>query len=126
MFLVTDGNYSDYHNVAIFSTREKAEEFISEIYSFSRWNDGGRIEEMILDEIEESHKYITVGMFKDGTVQDTYPSLSEKPVITNYKFWKHSEQMEIAVPTDNIEKAIKVANEYRTRLIAEDKWGVIN
>lgn len=44
IFLVTDGEYSDYHIEGAFSTKEKAKTFIS--------NNSGCIEELLIDKLE--------------------------------------------------------------------------
>lgn len=52
IYLVTEGEYSDYHVAAVFSTREKAEAYLADLSAFgSMCRNVYAIEEMPLDEM---------------------------------------------------------------------------
>lgn len=51
IFMVTDGEYSDYHIKGAFSTKKKAENFINDF--------GGRIEEVLIDQLENTSNVST-------------------------------------------------------------------
>lgn len=48
IFLVTDGEYSDYHVEGAFSLKRKAEDFISKF--------GGEVKEILVDELENTRQ----------------------------------------------------------------------
>jgi hypothetical protein len=48
VYVVTSGSYSDYHIVAVFSTREQAEEFAA---TYNRSYDSNQVEEFVLNEV---------------------------------------------------------------------------
>lgn len=120
VYVVTDGDYSDYHIVGVFSTKEAAEA--------SR---GGDVEEWQLDAIPPRSANLAVykvDMWRDGDVRDA----RKYGGTMNYR----SPKVEVYMSgTDNPDKpdtahicvfcwarddlhAIKIANECRAQLIA--------
>jgi len=128
IYVVTDGDYSDYHICGIFSDPEKAEE-AKNLYSGNR--DEARIEEYTLDFIPcypQGLLYWCVEMDRDGNSTcnrrsvgnyniesecpdgfDWQPCGDEKHVM--FHMWAKDEM-----------HAVKIANEHRTQLIATNKW----
>jgi hypothetical protein len=133
VFIVTEGKYSDYEIVAVFSTREKAEEFLSA-------NKYGQIEVFDIDPEfwapPDGMELWSLVMEKDGRVeyiQTRFNSPFNNSYATKYKLvdagrrshkpgsgrvyslkwegWAKSE-----------EHAIKAANEVRAQLIANNEW----
>ncbi len=132
VYIVTYGDYSAFHNVAAFSSKEKAEKFRT-LYEF---ND--RIEVFELNE----HKRQTRPDLVPYTVWMTYEGEGEAYeedlysfVTGEYQFedetevkercpWEESPSLELRckVLARDKEHALKITNERRAQLIALDKW----
>lgn len=135
VFLVSEGSYSDYHIVAAFSTRRKAQQYVrqekqlrqktSNVYL--HLNNIG-IQEYALDSPPTAILVTWVYMLKDGTVtyiervvvSDRYRDSDGRPA--GYVFFD-GEIMRTSVATEDEATAVKVANERRSMLLAADKWG---
>jgi hypothetical protein len=142
IYICTDGDYSDYHIEAVFSTREKAEEWLLSrtvklIDPYAEdWGGPviptsvrGQIEEYDLDApIPETVVFDDVQMNYDGTVSSVsshfYNPSSWMPndhINGTYGYAIfHVKRVNRDLPEK--ERAIKIANERRTRLIAEGIW----
>jgi len=126
VYLVTSGTYSDYGVNAVFSTEEKAKEWIG--HAINQYY----IEEFDLDNFEDRRvKGFNVRMDRDGncTVSVTTMSINDKPKYFSISNWdKRKNQMDIRIMTDDEETAVKVANEKRTQAIASNdfKTGTYN
>jgi len=122
IYIVSDGNYSDYHIKGIYSTREKAE-YAKELYLAEN-----EIWETTLDYLPEHPNnclpwYVT--MDSEGNVTN---SGREDPAVISGSKWGAYYLKEEGVKklqfvfkmwaTDE-EHAIKIASEYRRRLLAE-------
>jgi hypothetical protein len=123
IYIITAGDYSDYHIVTVFSTKELAEAYIE------RWGKGydARIEEWNVDGVnpyQHPHlDFFRVGMWSNGDLMwshplsppaepledQIYPTANGRKYIYVY-CWARDEQ-----------HAIKIANERRTRAIAEGR-----
>lgn len=124
IYIVTKGEYSDYRIRGVFTDREKADKFLDSITT--KYGDN-TIEEWDanIPDSPKSYKYFFVKMSKSGDV---------KYVCTSYYFsskeeisFRFSEELMFSYQFAKDEKhAVKIANERRTRLIAENKWGVDN
>jgi hypothetical protein len=125
IFLLTDGEYSDYHIIGAFSTEKKAQKYIDMQKRIDKYHYPS-IEEFTLDEYnpivisEVIMRYDgeviavrqSVGSIAD-TGFDAYTfdnELTKKSIIWN-------------VHTKIKERAIKVVNEKRAQLIAMNIWG---
>ena len=123
VYVVTEGIYSDYRIKAIFSTSEEAAAFASVLGS-----DAG-VEEWPIDNPPTLHTYTEVVMGKDGMVYEVNQSCYDydgvlKELAPSFEVlgdaWSHFLIHE--VETADEERAIKVTNELRTRLLAENIW----
>lgn len=108
VYVVTDGCYSDYHIVAVFSTKEKSEEYIA--YHGTNY----RMEEYSLDkefEREESVWCVSIDM-QDGTASACRLNyyFEEVNTCTIEECGQHS--IYFYVIADTSKKAIKVAHEH--------------
>ena len=137
VYAVTCGIYSDYRVEAIFTTKDKAKEFMEYIPS----DDYNDIEEyelnpMSVDLVKQGYQLWIIHMRKDGTVE----------VIREYKLgpygaseankpniWKRTKAPAfVNKPTCDVlidivwakskEHAIKIANEHRTQMIANNQF----
>lgn len=110
IYIVTSGNYSDYHIDAVFSTKNKAESYIQQ------HGTGYRIEEYDLDEEVVNKKQIWSVAFniKDKSLEIASPTM--------YKIDKYKDTcivrecgfdsyIEFIVESDNMDKAKKIASE---------------
>ena len=118
VYVVTDGNYSDFHICAISSTPEKGEEARRLLRADS-------IDEWEVDNLPEHPKdclYWRVRMWRDGNDTTVFPSgppsmPDERDVLVcrdNSRFyfvWARDE-----------EHAIKIVNEKRVQAIADGSW----
>lgn len=139
IYVVTDGEYSDYHVEAIFDDESLARSFVEAT------GDNMRIEEYELNPHEHSlrdgYAYYQVKMHRNGDVH----SVEKTSNITDCKEsrseieWEHSwygtdsrkseyeySDLDIVLSAfvmgKSEEHAIKIANEYRAHLIATDEW----
>ena len=127
VYVVTEGYYSDYKILAVFSTREKAERYIKLCQKYRDLLNSLEIEEFELDREPEEYVYTFVRMNRDGnvievrkTVLDSWlASAWNDPANVNCDVYGN---MYLYVRTDDVKKAIKVANEIRTMLIATGRW----
>lgn len=123
VYLATKGSYSDYRVLGVFTTREKAQERLdankTEVYA-----DDGSIEEFHLDQngyLPGHLKFAHVRMSRNGETMEIkvepYGYLSEDSWFGDQKSerWFH-------MMARDTEHAIKIANERRTQLIADNKW----
>lgn len=123
IYIVTQGDYSDCRNIGVFTSREKAEAA-----------GGDTVEEWLLDNVQGApghYDYFFLVMNRDGAVhssQTTIPfgeiedpcPVQQWPSGKNplYGCW------EFHVWATDLTHAIKIVNEQRAQLIAENKWGV--
>ena len=124
VYVVTDGVYSDYTIRAIFSVREEADAYADKLASHDV-----NVEEWPIDNPPTIHTYTEVVMGKDGMVYETnqyhydYDGVL-KELVPSFEVsgdaWSHFLIHE--VETADEERAIKVTNELRTRLLAENIW----
>ena len=122
IYIVSDGDYSDYHIIGIYSTREKAE------YAKSLYLSENKIWETTLDYLPEHPNGCLpyfVRMDSEGNVK--HSGREDPDVISGCKWGAYYlkeegvEKLEFFFKmwaTDE-EHAIKIASEYRRRLLAE-------
>lgn len=122
VYIVTSGSYSDYGIDAVFSTRDLAKKYISSLNS-SRFHEFV-IETWDLDshkeELRKGFKLFFVRMDKQGNTQEIEHSDHEG----NYEdpaFDVDSNLISFVLAKDETH-AIKIVNERRIRLIAENSW----
>ena len=122
VYLVTAGDYSDYHVVAAFSSMELAEAFRARL---PRPHDAW-IQSYPLDAGHRWGHLVTVLMARDGRVLNTYRTWGEVGQ-SNYRlleFYKGQERRVLCVDaqTEDEESAVKTCNETRAQLIAANIW----
>lgn len=125
VYIVTSGVYSDYGIEAVFSSVEKAQAFIDKgkkkgEYG-SEYNDA-HIEEYELDRPEEDWCTITVRMGKDGDVKEWYFNYNGE---SGFLCFDINKNLVWGVKTDDETRAIKVVNEKRIQILAQDLWNKI-
>ena len=122
LYLVSDGTYSDYAVIGIYSTLELAER------ARLLFATDNSIEDYELDDIPETPPGLLpylVRMDRNGNTTDDPcrvsvggGELSEpKPVSISY-----GDAYSFEVWADSIEHAVKIANEKRLQLIATNQW----
>jgi len=122
VFIVISGSYSDYHLVGIYSTKEKAE-YAKKLYASN--ND---IEEYVIDDFSDTLPkglfLYEVNMYKNGNVHSTYLK-DYRDVRYKWQCYiraKNNGYVAFNVFAKNKKNALKIANEYRTGLIANNQW----
>lgn len=118
IYVVTSGVYSDYRICGMFTKKENAELLASKVY------DDNDIEEWETDipmDIKNKQYYF-VRMKRDGETLEVHKdNFSGTKTTINYGFDNNSNMYLNCFAKDEIH-AVKIANEKRTQLIAEDKW----
>lgn len=134
VFVVASGEYSDYRVDGIFDTRELAEEFIREFPE----TDCGGVEEWPInpgiDEVRQGRNPYRVLMLRDGTTESVHIIERSRYALRDIPYiWRRSTAPAYrgkGIPdclsgtfwgTDQ-QHAVKIANEKRTRMIAEGLW----
>ena len=120
VYIVTAGEYSDYHIEQVFSQETPAREYAKRTrasageYDFAKKS--ARVEIYAVDDLAPlPWKYVT--MRRDGVVDSVGDGSDNEDYING------DEVLGVFfVQTDSSECAIKVASERRAQLIAEDQW----
>jgi hypothetical protein len=127
VYLVTDGEYSDYHIVAAFSTRKGAAAF--------RKKTGGQVEEYTLDapytakELQaRGYKTYCFEMKEDGSLR--YEPREEHGTAPASTFqmrraFDHDAEVHVLyclVLAKSVKAAVKIANEKRAQIVALNQW----
>jgi hypothetical protein len=120
VYIVTHGDYSDYSICAVFSTRDKAEEYIQQ------HGNTFRIEEYSLDEhVEQSEIWIVeIGISAHNVKQcescsDSWSSERvDKFRIFEPVFRNNEWSIKMLLRSDSMNRAIKVANERVAQIVA--------
>jgi len=122
VYVVTTGDYSDYHIEAIFSTKELADEYVR------RGGDEYEVDEWELD-TPIPDALIRVSMFLDGRVDSVDHVIVKEIKGSSEGFYMFTESFNgdvvliWYVKTDSEERAIKVVNEKRIQILALGIWG---
>jgi len=142
VYVVTHGSYSDYQIDGIFSTKEKAQEFIDylvnnkdyiedNIMDFEYgYGDEFNIEtrsfdnfDGVQDKLNNGYKYFHVWMYRNGN--SGYSEMLPSKNYTESHIAKPEGSpsfIRFQVCAKSPEHAVKVANERRIQLIANDEW----
>lgn len=117
-YLVSEGHYSDYIVEAIFSNKEKAEDYIK---GFTAGYNDIREFEIDPEFVPVKNNMWKVHMRKDGIVEwcglvDTRSNMFEDGYSV------YGNKAIFTVGAKNKKHAIKIANEKRAYLIANDAW----
>lgn len=135
IYAVNAGCYSDYRVVALFTTKQKAEQFMAAVPD----SDYNRIEEYELnpptaDLVRRGYSAWLIWMLRDGTVEKaerrdigiytttTVPRLWRRTHVPAYKDKGIPDCLTTTVLAKTERQAIKIANEQRARLIADGQW----
>ena len=126
VFLVTRGDYSDYRVCAVFTEKALAEKYIDSFKGNSY--DEFRIEKYTLNpyqyELKHGYKPFFLRMTKDGNcteinVKDSSFGFEDEDIDVGIDVNKN---MYISIFAKDETHAIKIANEKRVQLIAENRW----
>ena len=123
-YVVTSGEYSDYSVLGVFSTRERGDAFCA-VYNASEPSEQARIEVFALDTPPDDWTVTDVHMQRDGTVLNVVTHV-ELRVEPPYYYMRPSATDVVllwGVPTANKERAVKVVNEKRAQILAQNAWG---
>lgn len=119
VYVVTAGEYSDYHIEAIFSSKEKAIELVSKSSHLD-------LNEYEIDKPITDFIFIQVHMKKNGDVSKTMKQIGEFISDGFYRFnvftSRSDDELIWIVKTDNEKRAIKATNEKRSQIIAAECW----
>lgn len=115
IYIVTSGDYSSYGIDAVFSKKGKADEYCKNFKC-------DEVEEYELDPNTIPIDMITVEMARDGTVNNVKQLISR---INTSGFWYFGALDDLIwhVKTNDEIRAIKVVNEKRIQILANDCWG---
>jgi len=126
VFLVTRGDYSDYRVCAVFTEKALAEKYIDSFKGNSY--EQFRIENYTLNpyqyELKNDYKPFFLRMTKEGNcteinVKDSSYGFEDEDIDFGFDVNKN---MYISIFAKDETHAIKVANEKRVQLIAENRW----
>jgi hypothetical protein len=144
VYVVTSGCYSNYGIEEIFSTKEKAQEYINLVNEYDAYALNVEIEEFELDpvvKVKNPHKFkyfYYIHMNRNGDVLQISKSNFDirKPEETQEWFKLYMERkfnekehkfddyyiLRADVNANSEEHAIKICGEKRSKLLAENKW----
>lgn len=124
---VSSGSYSDYIVEALFSSKEKAQEFLDE---YSKFDSEARLEEFDYDpEPPRAIEVIGVHIDMEGNVLRVYDPRWVREGAVGFvgyglaDVWRGPRVLIWVVPTTDKERAIKVVNEKRAIILANEAWG---
>lgn len=125
VYIVTEGEYSDRRNIGVFTTLEAAKAT------------GGDVEEWILNNVAGAPGHCSLfqiymdreGNVRSSQVEDYYGVSLVNPRFiasgwTNHCGIEMRGCMVCSVWAKDLIHAVKIVNERRAQLIAENKWGV--
>ncbi len=127
VFIVTEGQYSDYHIEAVFSNEDKAKRYMK---SFPKLKRHGKIVEWPIDPeysgIPISMKCIDVTMYRNGDsdaddISEEFGQHWQEPLHLVRLQLQRSYLTGYVFALDE-QHAIKIANEHRAQLIANNEW----
>lgn len=119
IYIVTSGEYSDYGIERVFSTKEKANEFVQQHGS------DFRIEEFVIDDEkvkkEEKIWYVEINI-DDNSVHQSIPRnfLCREEGTCEYHEYMFCNVVDLYVKADSMDKAIKIAKERYFAIKAND------
>lgn len=122
IYVVTDGEYSDYHIIGIYSRKDYAEALIEAVGN-------GEIEIWSIDETKleiRGRKQYFVRMKRNGDTEEVYIDDSFSPYfLPTYGFDMDGSLYNRCLAKDE-QHAVKITNELRAKLIAKNEWGKDN
>lgn len=143
-YIVTKGDYSDYHIVGVFSSKKAADDFIEpRNKDRGQWDDEYRLEIWPMNSWNPPLQSYRVSMFKDGEVRRVQlvdPNLEDGELVCGESLtvlkskrvgmddlvtWReapHVPIMYLTIAARDKYHAVKIANEKRLMLIAENRF----
>ena len=127
IYLVSQGDYSDYHIVGAFSTHKKAKAFVDRFTvdrEYDAYFKNYRIASYDIDALEPAARkdmiWVHLVMGRDGRTWNvtTGPDVPNKPMRELYR----NDRLMVTVEAKDVAHAVKIANEIRTRMIARGEW----
>lgn len=138
VWVIEQGEYSDYRVVGVFSSEVNARMIADKINASKGYGDDATVANWPLDpaveELQQDHAQYRVLMLRDGTVElCEVRELLAYEIAGSVRVWHRSQApaykgknvpdaLDAVVWAKDAKHAIKIANEHRTRLIAENKW----
>ena len=138
VYIITYGTYSDYSICAVYSTRDKAEEYIKQHGNVFR------IEEHLLDEeVEQSEIWnVEIGIsshkvkYCESVSDSWHNERVDKFRVFESVFSSDEWSIKMVLRADSMDRAIKVANERVAQIVANKdlfyasafnkiKWGIL-
>lgn len=120
--IVTAGEYSDYCIIAAFSNATVAKEF-KDLYNATKAKRSygqAKVEVWSLDQPKAEWVTTTVRMSRSGEVLETWSNVDASESCFIFDVY---DNLVVSVATRDVDRAIKVANEKRTQIIALNLWG---
>jgi hypothetical protein len=133
VWVVEQGEYSDYRVVGVFSSKENAQQIAAAVddATVAEWPLDPGIEDM-----NAGRKPFRVFMLRDGTAEHVREETIDRSVLGSLDgpflmkrggrpVWAQAPEppcLNVAVWANDAEHATKIANEHRTRLIASGEW----
>ena len=134
IWVVEQGEYSDYRVVGVFTTKENAQQIadvVGDDATVAEWPLDPGIEDM-----NAGRKPFRVFMLRDGTVEHVREETMDRSLLAGLDgpfLMKRGGRpfgataptppcLNVAVWAHDAEHATKIANEHRTRLIASGEW----
>jgi len=136
IYLLTEGSYSDYRVVGAYTDKEKLEEFIYiygdmynpiEEYELDDYPDNPTYN-MLKKLLDKGYNCYYVVMEKNGNsicnlIKERRNYFKLRYEITDYgKYNSGDVRLIVELWAKSEEQAVKVSNEIRTRILAENKW----
>jgi len=137
VWLVAEGQYSDYSILGVFSTREKAQEYCEVMAGVASWRspyiddystDDGSMEVDALVGITEVRKSgkkpYRVFMRKNGVAEVKQPWRGEQVAVSSWYIYSGNAGLTMCATiwANDEDHAVKIANEYRSAVIAANRW----
>jgi hypothetical protein len=122
IYAVTTGEYSGYYTVGMFSTKEKAEEYIESMMYPNEYN----VEEYTLDELQpdRSEKMFCIRIdyenFNATLFSRDYPNEPRVEGLKNTLQMTDSGEVQMYIATTDAKRAIKIASERLGQVKAEE------
>jgi len=127
VYVLTAGVYSDYHILAIFTSRKRAEEYKKKAEKvWPYYQEEIRVEEYPLNIPPRRWVKTCVKISRDGHVIETWKRITKgevEEIEGDLPFYDAYGNLVWIVHTEDEERAIKVANEIRAIILANDEWG---
>ncbi len=140
IWIVEQGCYSAYHVVGVFSTKANAHCVADRLNEApDDYTDRATIRELVLDpavdQIRQGFQMFLIHVRRDGTVEKSLPwDILSSAVAGKVELWARTKApafqgtsiddvLVVLVWARDVAHAIKIANEQRTRMIANGVWG---